>query len=563
MLRKKIADMLKDALKNCMAQDILPRDSEIDPIIEIPREKGHGDYATTVAFLLAKEARKSPEEIAQALIRNMNASALCRDVTIAARGFINFHVHDHVFRDELAEIAHKGLEYFFPNVGAGTKVVLEFVSANPTGPLHIGHGRGAAVGDVLANILKRTGYDVASEYYVNDAGKQINTLGTSVYLRWKQLQGDEVDYPQNLYQGTYVRDIATMLLSGKHAVPVEEEDAIAFMARFAADLVLAGIRKDLEDFHVHFDSYYSENSLYERGLVDATIEALKERGCLYEEEGALWFKTSVLGDEKDRVIIKSDGEKTYLASDMAYHRDKFDRGFQTLIDIWGSDHHGYIDRLKASIEALGRSKDDLKVLLIQFVTLLKEGKPVGMSTRSGQFTTLREVMDEVGADASRFFFLTRKSDAHLEFDLDLAKKTSNENPVYYVQYAHARIESIFRMARDSGIDVSSLEKSNTTLLALPEETDLIKAILNFFDLLEVSARSLEPHRITFYLIDLVGKFHSYYNKARVLGNAPDLTIARLTLLLVLQKIIREGLHILGVSAPERMERQGDGGSGPA
>jgi arginyl-tRNA synthetase len=559
MIRRQIADILRDALENCKAQGILPRDIEIDPVVEIPREKGHGDYTTTVAFLLAKKARKNPEEIAHALIRNMNASSLCREVTIASRGFINFYIHDQVFRDELAEIAGKGLENFFPRIGEGTKVILEFVSANPTGPLHIGHGRGAAVGDVLANILKRTGYEVTCEYYVNDAGRQINTLGNSVYLRWKEFLGEEVDYPSHLYQGSYVRDIAALLLSENQEIPEGKDDAIAYMARFAADLVLAGIRKDLEDFHVNFDNYYSENSLYERGLVNATIETLRERGCLYEQEGALWFKTSVLGDEKDRVIIKSDGEKTYLASDMAYHRDKFDRGFHALIDIWGSDHHGYIDRLKASIEALGRGRDNLKVLLIQFVTLLKEGKPVGMSTRSGQFTTLREVMDEVGVDASRFFFLTRKSDAHLEFDLDLAKKTSNENPVYYVQYAHARIESIFRIARDGGMHLLSLENANMSLLALPEETELIKGILNFFDLLEVSARSLEPHRITFYLIDLVGKFHSYYNKARVLGNAPDLTIARLALLLVLQEVIREGLHILGVSAPEKMERQAEEG----
>lgn len=556
MIRKRITEILKDAIESCKGQGLLPEDLEIEPAIEIPREKGHGDYASTVAFLLAKKARKNPEEIARNLIANMKASSLCREITVAARGFINFQVRDEVFREELARIAGRNLEDFFPHVGGGAKVILEFVSANPTGPLHVGHGRGAAVGDVLANILKKTDHEVVCEYYVNDAGRQINTLGTSVYLRWRELQGETVEYPSNLYQGAYVRDIAALLLSGDHQIPSKEEDAIAYMARFAADLVLAGIRKDLEDFNVHFDNYFSENGLYERGLVDATIEALRQKDCLYEDEGALWFKTAALGDEKDRVIIKSDGEKTYLASDMAYHRDKFERGFQTLIDIWGSDHHGYIDRLKASIEALGRSRDDLKVLLIQFVSLVKDGKPVGMSTRSGQFTTLREVMDEVGVDASRFFFLTRKSDAHLEFDLDLAKKTSNENPVYYVQYAHARIESIFRMAREGGADLSSLAQADMNLLSLPEETDLIKEILNFFDLLETCARSLEPHRITFYLIDLVGKFHSYYNKARVLGNAPELTAARLALLSVLQKVIREGLHILGVSAPEKMERLG-------
>ncbi|MGD0229068.1 MAG: arginine--tRNA ligase [Syntrophorhabdales bacterium] len=554
MVRKRLVQVLKESLERCIHEGVLPGDIELDPVVEIPREKGHGDYATTVAFLLAKKAKKGPEEIARSLVKNMDAQSLCGDVTIAARGFINFHVRDDVFRSELAELSRSGLDAFFPDVGRQKKVIMEFVSANPTGPLHIGHGRGAAVGDVLANILKKAGYEVTREYYVNDAGRQIETLGRSVYLRWREVQGETVDYPAELYQGGYVREIAAMLLDQKIEVPREEGQAIAFMARFAAGLVLAGIKKDLEDFRVFFDSYYSEATLFERGIVDKTIEVLRGRGCLYEQEGALWFRTSVLGDEKDRVIVKSGGEKTYFASDIAYHREKFERGFDMLVDIWGADHHGYIERLKASIGALGRDKGSLKVLLIQFVTLLKEGKPVGMSTRAGQFTTLREVLDEVGPDAARFFFLMRKSDAHLEFDLDLAKKTSNENPVYYLQYAHARIESIFRAAQGEGIDLAAVAGADVGHLVLAEELELVKAILNFFDVLEGSAESLEPHRITFYLIDLVGKFHAYYNKARVLGNETGLTMARLALLSVLQKVIREGLHILGVSAPGRMER---------
>jgi arginyl-tRNA synthetase len=456
MIRKKIGEIVSASLTYCKENGLLPQDIDIEPSVEIPKDSGHGDYATTIAFLLAKKARKNPEEIAKTLIAHMDASGMCSDITIASRGFINFHVRQEAFATELAEISRRGFEAFYPVIGQGKKAIIEFVSANPTGPLHIGHGRGAAVGDVLANILKKAGYDVYCEYYVNDAGRQINTLGKSVYLRWKELAGEKVEYPQDLYQGQYVRDIAHMLTSGDYDIPAAEDEAVRFMARFAADLVLAGIKKDLADFRIHFDGYYSENSLFERGLVDGTIDDLRDRGHLYDEDGALWFETSVLGDEKDRVIIKSGGEKTYLASDMAYHREKFDRGFDTLIDIWGSDHHGYIDRLKGSIQALGHDRDALKVLLIQFVTLLKDGKPVGMSTRSGQFTTLREVMDDVGVDASRFFFLMRKSDAHLEFDLDLAKKTSNENAVYYVQYAHARIESIFRSARESGIKIDSI-----------------------------------------------------------------------------------------------------------
>ena len=467
MIRKRIAEMLKESLERCKEEGVVPGDVQVDPLVEIPREKEHGDYASALAFLLARKAKKSPEEIARCLVRRMRSESICSEVAVAARGFINFRVADDAFRSELAELARSGLDAFFPDVGGKKKVIIEFVSANPTGPLHIGHGRGAAVGDVLANILEKSGYQVVREYYVNDAGRQIETLGRSVYLRWKELQGESVDYPPDLYQGDYVRDIARMLLEGKVEPPAGERQAVAFMARFAADLVLAGIKKDLESFRVFFDSFYSEAGLFEKGLVDEAIRELRERGRLYEQDGALWLRTSSLGDEKDRVIVKSDGEKTYFASDIAYHREKFERGFDTLVDIWGADHHGYIDRLKGSIEALGRDREDLKVLLIQFVTLLKEGKPIGMSTRSGQFTTLREVLDEVGTDAARFFFLMRKSDAHLEFDLDLAKKTSNENPVYYVQYAHARIESIFRMAQGEGIDLSAISRADMGRLVLP------------------------------------------------------------------------------------------------
>ena len=554
MIRKRIAEMLGESIERCKREGFLPGDLEVEPAVEMPREKGHGDYATAVAFLLSKKARKNPAEIARRLVEHMETGGLCSAVEVAAKGFVNFHVADGAFRAELAEMLRAGLDPFFADVGGGKKVILEFVSANPTGPLHIGHGRGAAVGDVLANILARSGYRVSREYYVNDAGRQIETLGRSVYLRWRELKGEKVEYPDNLYKGGYVREIAAMLLHEGAGVPSGEEEAVSFMAGFAADLVLAGIKKDLESFGVLFDDYYSERGLFERGVVDRTVEELRRRGWLRDEEGALWVKTSELGDEKDRVIIKSDGEKTYFASDIAYHKEKFERGFDEAIDIWGSDHHGYIERMKASLEALGIDRERLRVILIQFVTLLKDGKPVGMSTRAGQFTTLREVLDEVGVDAARFFFLMRKSDAHLEFDLDLARKTSNENPVYYVQYAHARIESIFRMAAGQGIDVSAAGRANVERLVLPEETDLIKAVLNFFDVLEGSARSLEPHRIAFYLIDLVGRFHGYYNKARVLGNEADLTMARLALLSVLQRVIREGLSILGVSAPERMER---------
>jgi arginyl-tRNA synthetase len=452
----------------------------------------------------------------------------------------------------LSEVSERGVDILFPDIGEGRKILVEFVSSNPTGPLHIGHGRGAAVGDVLANILLKTGYNVVKEYYVNDAGKQIDTLGQSTYARWRELMGDPAPFEEHFYQGDYVKDIASLIVEKGISVPAEKAEATKFMAKFASDFVMEGIEKDLEDFGVIFDNYFRESRLYEEGEVEETISTLKAKDFAYEKDEALWFKTSFFEKDEDRVLIKSDGEKTYFASDIAYHKNKFERGFDILIDIWGSDHHGYIPRMKASIEALGKNKECLKVLLIQFVTLIKDGKPVGMSTRSGQFTTLKEVLDEVGNDAARFFFLMRKSDAHFEFDLDLAKKTSNENPVFYVQYAHARIESIFRVAKDEGIDVTSVKAAKVGLLTQKDEITLIKGILHFFDVIEGSAKSLEPHRITFYLLDLVGRFHGYYNKTRVIADDKDLTMARLLLLATVQQVIKSGLALLGVSAPERM-----------
>ncbi|MBP1746097.1 MAG: argS [Deltaproteobacteria bacterium] len=552
MVRRQISMIIKAACESCRKSGFLPQDVDANIIIEIPREETHGDYSTNVAFLLAPKLRKSPTEIAKTLIQNMECQSVCEKVEVAAKGFINFYVKDDVWRVSLREISEHGLDSLFPDVGEGRKVLIEFVSSNPTGPLHIGHGRGAAVGDVLANILLKTGYNVVKEYYVNDAGKQIETLGQSTYARWKELTGDAVPFEEHYYQGDYVKDIASLVVDNNIPVPAEKAEAIAFMSKFAGDFVMDGIEKDLEDFGVLFDSYFRETRLYEAGEVEKTLNALKDKSYAYEKDGALWFRTSMFEKDEDRVLIKSDGEKTYFASDIAYHKNKFDRDFDILIDIWGSDHHGYIPRMKASIEALGKDKESLKVLLIQFVTLIRDGKPVGMSTRSGQFTTLKEVLNEVGKDAARFFFLMRKSDAHLEFDLDLAKKTTNENPVFYVQYAHARIESIFRVAKDEGIDLTSVKTADIGFLDQKDEITLIKGILHFFDVVEGSAKSLEPHRITFYLLDLVGRFHSYYNKTRVVVDNKELTMARLLLLAILQQVIKSGLTLLGVSSPERM-----------
>ena len=558
MIREGIAEIITEACEASKQEGVLPFDDVPAPIIEIPREEEFGDYSTNIAFLLAPKVRRSPQDIAKILIQHMSYGDLCDKVELAGKGFINFYVKDEVWRGALLDVHTEGLQSFLPDVGAGKKVLMEFVSSNPTGPLHIGHGRGAVVGDVLANILKKTGYSIVKEYYVNDAGKQIGTLGESTYARLRELKGEQVVFEDRFYQGDYVKDIAAVVVKQGLPVPTDSEEASKFLARFASDTVMEGIKRDLEDFGVFFDNYFRETTLYEKGVVDSTIEMLKEKGYAYEKDEALWFRTSLFEKDEDRVLIKSDGEKTYFASDIAYHKDKFDRSFDTLIDIWGSDHHGYIPRMKAAVEALGRNKENLRVILIQFVTLLKDGKPVGMSTRSGEFTTLHEVLEEVGRDAARFFFLMRKSDAHLEFDLDLAKRTTSENPVYYVQYANARIQSIFRNAEEDGVNVAGLRargvatRPDVNLLTLKEEINLIKGILRFYDIMEGSARSLEPHRITFYLIDLVGRFHSYYNKTRVLKNEMELTTARLLLLSVLQEVIKFGLNVLGVSAPEKM-----------
>jgi len=552
MLRKKIAAIIDRSFEKSKEKGTVPRDLTINPFIEPPREEEHGDYSSNIAFSLAPKLRKSPLDIARMLIEGMEFDDVCSKVETAGKGFINFYVKDDAWRKALKDTYDEGIGSLYPDVGGGKKVLVEFVSSNPTGPLHIGHGRGAAVGDVLSNLLKKTGYDVVKEYYVNDAGKQIRTLGESTYLRWKELKGGAVEFAENLYQGSYVKDIAALIIEKGLEVPEDREEAVKFMASFASEEVLKGIEEDLEAFGVHFDNYFRETSLYKRGMVESTLDFLREKGYAYDKDDALWFRTSSFEKDEDRVLIKSDGEKTYFASDIAYHQDKLQRKFDMLVDIWGSDHHGYIPRMRASLQALGLDKEALKFLLIQFVTLLKDGKPVGMSTRSGEFTTLREVLDEVGKDAARFFFLMRKCDAHLEFDLDLAKKTSNDNPVYYVQYAHARIESIFRTAAERGVDVDAVKAADVSLLEMKEEINLIKMILQYRSVLEGGSSSFEPHRVTFYLLDLVGKFHSYYNKARVLGVDPALTLARLLLLRTIKEIIRDGLDILGVSAPERM-----------
>ncbi|MBW1994208.1 MAG: arginine--tRNA ligase, partial [Deltaproteobacteria bacterium] len=448
----------------------------------------------------------------------------------------------------------EGSEYGKTDLGRGMRVHVEFVSSNPTGPLHVGHGRGAAVGDSVANILSFCGYDVQREYYINDSGRQIATLGRSVYLRYRQLEGERVVFPEDCYQGDYIQKIAEWIKRHKKEdiSSLSETDAIMYCAQFAAKEILAQIRSDLYDFGVTFNRWFSEQSLYDSGKVEAVISKGQADNIIYKKDGALWFKTSAYGDEKDRVVVRSNGDTTYFASDIAYHQDKYDRGFDRVIDVWGADHHGYIPRMRAAIEAYGRSKDQFHVILVQLVNLLRAGEPVAMSTRRGEYVTLRQVVDEVGKDAARFIFLTRHHESPLDFDLEVAKQKTNENPVYYVQYVHARISSIIRKAKERGKDTIKCNDETLSLLKATEEIQLIKTLSRYPETVETSATLMEPHRIPFYLMELASKFHAYYNKHRVLGNSDDLTAARLCLVEAVQKVIRNGLVLLSVSAPERM-----------
>jgi arginyl-tRNA synthetase len=521
---------------------------EVDP----PRQTEHGDFATNAALVLASQAKQSPRRLAEIIKDGIAApSNVLKKVEIAGPGFLNFFLEDAYWREVLPEILRLGEVYGNSDLGAGLKVQVEFVSANPTGPLHIGHGRGAALGDALARLLTAAGYQVEREYYINDVGNQINTLGKSLAFRLRELQGEQIEFPEDGYQGDYMKDLARQYLAEHGSAPSGLDDLdYQPLGQYAADLILADIKKDLEDFGVTFDRWFSETDLFDQGWVERSFTFLKDQGSLYEADGALWFKASQLGDEKDRVVRRSNGATTYFASDVAYHLNKFDRGYDLVVDLWGADHHGYVPRLQAAVQALGK-KDRVRVILVQLVSLLRQGEPVAMTTRGGTFVTLREVLDEVGKDAARFIFLTRRADAHLDFDLELAKQQNAENPVYYVQYAHARLASVFRQAEAQDITWSP-DPTLLPLLSLPEELDLLKMLANYPDLVEGAARQLEPHRITYFLTELASRLHSYYYKHRFISEDAELTQARLWLVLGVKTVLAHGLGILGVTGPESM-----------
>lgn len=551
-MKKQIQVRVTKALESCYAKGSLTSGRIPELVIEVPNHAEHGDFASNLAMTLARDEKKPPRQIADILVEELAvADSFFDRIEIAGPGFINFFVSKDVWRQGLRTITAAADDYGKSPVGHGKRVQVEFVSANPTGPLHIGHGRGAATGDAIASILSAAGFDVIREYYINDAGNQMDTLGRSVYLRYRELLGHAVEFPENCYQGDYVKDIARDLITkyGARYLDMAEDDAVRFCARVGGDVILKGIKKDLEDFGVVHDTWFSEQTLFDNGNVADSIAYMREKGLLYENEGALWFRTSDFGDDKDRVVVRGNGVTTYFASDIAYHRVKFQQGFDIVVDVWGADHHGYVPRLKSVVQGLGRNPDDLRIVLVQLVALLRDGAPVAMSTRSGEFVTLKEVVDEVGRDAARFFFLMRRSDSQLDFDLELAKRQNAENPVYYVQYAHARICSIFESAREKGLEPSDRSLS---LLETPEEMSLIKTLAAFPDVVAASALSFEPHRVPYHLQELAGQFHSFYNKNRVLGEDSELSGARLYLLKCTAQVLKNGLLLLGVSAPERM-----------
>lgn len=553
--------------------------------IELTRTKqaSHGDYSCNLAMQLAKPLRKNPREIATLLIDALPDSPYLEKVEIAGAGFINLFLKVSAKQQIITNIFQNAGQFGHSDAHNGKKIQIEFVSANPTGPLHVGHGRGAAFGDSLANLLTTVGYSVSREYYVNDAGRQMDILALSTWLRYLELHDITIPFPSNAYQGEYVRGMA-QLIKQAHAdryvhqpelllqdLPLPDQDGVvdieaqlnklianckeilgedyAYIHNFALTEQLGDCRNDLMEFGVEFEHWFSEQSLFDNGLVAHAVELLEKKDYLYQQDGATWFRSTDFDDEKDRVVQRENGQFTYFASDIAYHLNKFDRGFDQVIDVWGADHHGYIPRVKGALQALEMDPEKLEIALVQFAVLYRDGNKVPMSTRSGEFVTLRELRKEVGKDAARFFYVMRKSDQHLDFDLDLAKSQSNENPVYYIQYAHARVCSVMSQWDE---DVTTLHDANTESLTSPMELALLQKLIDFPDIIESAAKEYAPHLIAFYLRDLASEFHSYYNATRFLVPEIPIRLARLALIASTRQVLCNGLALLGVSAPERM-----------
>ncbi|GDX84549.1 arginine--tRNA ligase [Methylococcaceae bacterium] len=585
-MKKQLETLISQAVTVLKAQEILPTDLNPTVHIERTRDTAHGDFATNIALMLAKPAKTNPRQLAEQIIAALPINEAISKVEIAGAGFINFFMNSNAQYQVIADIQIAGENFGKSQIGAGKKVQVEFVSANPTGPLHVGHGRGAAYGSVVGNLLTATGFEVHREYYVNDAGRQMDILATSVWLRYLEACGETFTFPSNAYRGEYVRDIAQKLVEshGKNYshstatvfadLPLDEPeggnkddyiDALILRAKallndgyrvvFDAGLndILSDIKEDLAEFGTTYNQWFSERSLMDDGSIERSLTVLKSNNYLYQKDGATWFKSSDLGDEKDRVVIRDNGQYTYFASDIAYHWNKLERGFDVLIDIWGADHHGYIARVRAALTALGADQTKLNVLLVQFANLWRGTEKVSMSTRSGEFVTLRELRDEVGRDAARFFYVMRRSEQHMDFDLELAKSKSNENPVFYVQYAHARVCSVFRQLTEKGFtqDVA-LGMTNLAELTAEHETALLTTLARYPEVIERAATQYEPHLIINYLRELATDFHTYYNAHQFLVESDTVRNARLNLITAIRQVLVNGLTLLGISTPEVM-----------
>lgn len=550
-IKKILAQGIEDAARKAMAEGIIKEGVLPSVFLEVPPQKEFGDFATNFAMQAAKSLRCNPRAAAEAVVDRIDCPYIER-AEIAGPGFINLYLRPDWVYKLLRAILDEGDDYGSIRQEHPEKIQLEYVSANPTGPLHVGHGRGAAVGSSLANLMKAAGYDVTREYYINDAGNQIENLTLSVNARYLSLLGVECEFPENGYHGTDITETAQRIahIYGDKFLKLKEAERLQEFKTLALKEKLAALKEDLQAFNVDFDVWFSERTLHEEGCIKAACDFLCEKGYMYEHEGALWLKSTEYGDDKDRVVIRENGVPTYLAADIAYHRNKFERGFDHVINLWGADHHGYIARMKAAVGALGYRPEQLEVLILQMVSLFRNGEPVKMSKRTGQSVTLNELIEEVGTDAARFFFIMRSIDSQLDFDLTLATEKSSENPVYYVQYAHARICSILRQIEEEKISVD--ESAPLTSLREEVEITLIKKLGEYPELVAGAARERAPHRIAHYLYDLAGLFHSFYNQCRILGVEPEAQQARLLLVIAVRRVLRHALAILGISAPERM-----------
>jgi len=585
-MKQTLEALLEKALNTLKSQGDIAQDVAVKINLERTRDARHGDFATNLAMMLAKPAKMNPRQIAEKLLAVIHQDPVIDKIEIAGPGFINFYLHPEAQFEVVKTIHEQARLYGLSQVGQGKKVQVEFVSANPTGPLHVGHGRGAAYGSAVADLLEAAGFEVEREYYVNDAGRQMDILATSIWLRYLEECGELVPFPSNAYRGEYVRDIAVQLhqsVGNEYRRPAEliledippdepqggdkEKHIDALIERSQTllgaqyeDLFQAGlkqiqedIKQDLEEFGVVYQNWFSERSLMESGAVEAALKKLDDAGFLYEKEGAKWFASSKLEDEKDRVVVRENGQTTYFASDIAYHLNKLERGFDEIINIWGADHHGYIPRVRAALKALGRDDSKLKILLVQFAILWRGKEKVPMSTRSGEFVTLRQLRNEVGKDAARFFYVMRKSEQHMDFDLKLATSKTNENPVYYVQYAHARVCSVFRQLDEKGLERDILQgMENLPLLTETHENQLLTALSKYPEVLERATLQYEPHQLIQYLRELANYFHTYYNAHQFIVEDEALRNARLVLIVATRQVLKNGLALLGVSAPKEM-----------